>query len=144
MGQNCVKICVHVSDLQHCHQHHQCSYGVHDASIVGQQGVAAAFLPHIELLGVVVVTVVGRIVCHLVLNAGSWGTGVTAAERHSIHQILAVHIAPNATKKTKCCINQGKIQLKLNLQGKNSRLFVFQYSLRKLCSSQLQQNLALV
>lgn len=85
--------------LQHCDQHHQRSYGVHDASIVGQQGVAAAFLPHVELLSVVVVTVVGRIVRHLVLNAGSWGAGVTAAERHSIHQILAVHITPNATRR---------------------------------------------
>lgn len=56
-------------------------------------------LPHVELLRVVVVAVVGSVVGHLVLDAGSGGAGVTAAERDPIHQILAVHVAPKAAKR---------------------------------------------
>ncbi len=87
------------SDLQHSDQHHQGSDGVHHASIVGQQSFAAATLPHVELLCVVVVAVVGRVVGHLVLDAGSGRAGITAAERDSIHQILAVNVAPNAANR---------------------------------------------
>lgn len=86
-------------DLQYSDQHHHGPDGVHHASIVGQQGFAAAAFPHVELLCVVVVAVVGRVVGHLVLDAGSGGAGVTAAERDSIHQILAIHVAPNAAKR---------------------------------------------
>lgn len=46
-----------------------------------------------------VVAVVGRVVGHLVVDAGSGGAGVTTAERDSIHQVLAVHVAPNAAKR---------------------------------------------
>lgn len=91
--------CISGSDLQHSDQHHQGSDGVHHASIVGQQGFAAAAPPHVELLCVVVVAVVSRVVGHLELDAGSGGAGVTAAERDSIHQILAIHVAPNAAKR---------------------------------------------
>lgn len=94
-----VGICI--SDLQHGDQQHQCSDRVHYASIVGQQGITAATLPNVELLRVVVVTVVSRVVSHLVLDAGSGGAGVAAAEWHSIHQVLPVHVASDATKKTK-------------------------------------------
>lgn len=91
--------CLCCSDLQHSDQHHQGSNGVHHASIVGQQGITAATLPHVELLSVVVVAVVGSVVGHLVLDAGSGGAGVTAAERDSIHQVLAIHVAPDAAKR---------------------------------------------
>lgn len=88
-------------DLQHSDQQHQGSDGGHHASVVGQQGFAAAPLPHVELLCVVVVAVVGRVVGHLALDAGSGGAGITAAEGDSIHQILAVDVAPNAAKRMK-------------------------------------------
>lgn len=87
-------------DLQQSDQHDQDSDGVHQAPVVGHHGGAAAALPHVELLGVVVVAVVRRVVGHLVLDAGSGGAGVTAAEGDSVHQILAVHVAPDAAKRT--------------------------------------------
>lgn len=89
------------ADLQQSDQHHQGSDGVHQAAIVGQQGLTAAALPHVELLCVVVVAVVGRVVGHLALDAGPGGAGVAAAERDSVHQVLAVHVAPNAAKRMK-------------------------------------------
>lgn len=93
--------CVCRSDLQHGDQQHQGSDSVHDASIVRQQGVTAAALPDVEILSVVVVTVVSRVVGHLLLDAGSGGAGVAAAEGHPVHQILPVHVAPDATKRAK-------------------------------------------
>lgn len=102
----CIYLCVYLCisgitgpDLQNSDQHHQDCDGVHHASIVGQQSFTAATLPHIELLCVVVVAVVGGVVGHLELDAWSGGAGVTAAERDSIHQILAINIAPNAAKR---------------------------------------------
>lgn len=95
----CCCVCTMGSDLQHRDKHHQDTDGGHHASIVGQQGLTAAAPPHVELLRVVVVAVVGGVVGHLVLNAGPGGAGVTAAEWDSIHQILAVHVAPNAAKR---------------------------------------------
>lgn len=49
-----------------------------------------------------VITVVSRVVCDLVVNAGPWGAGITAAERDSIQQILSVNIAADSAidKKT--------------------------------------------
>lgn len=87
------------SDLKHGDQHHQNPNGGHHAAVVGQQGLAAAALPHVELLGVVVVAVVGGVVGHLHLDAGPRGAGVAAAERHTVHQVLAVHVAANAAKR---------------------------------------------
>ena len=46
-----------------------------------------------------VIAVVGSVVGHLILDAGSGGAWVTAAEWDSIHQILAVHVAPDAAKR---------------------------------------------
>lgn len=94
-----LRLCFYGPDLQHGDQHHQSSNGVHHPSIVGQQGIVAASLPNIELLGVVVITVVSGVVGHLVLDAGSGGAGVTAAERDSIHQVLTIHVAPNAAER---------------------------------------------
>lgn len=88
-----------LTDLQHRDKNHQDADGGHHASIVGHQGLTAATLPHVELLRVVVVAVVGGVVGHLGLNAGPGGAGVTAAEWDPIHQILAVHVAPNAAKR---------------------------------------------
>lgn len=45
----------------------------------------------------VVVGVVGRVVGHLVLDAGPRGAGVTAAEWNSIHQVLPIHVAADTT-----------------------------------------------
>lgn len=44
----------------------------------------------------VVITVVSRVVGDLVVNAGPWGAGITAAERDSVQQILPVNIAANS------------------------------------------------
>lgn len=95
----CLCGCFSGPDLQQRDQHHQGSDGIHHPSVVGQHGFAAAAPPHVELLRVVVVAVVGAVVGHLALDAGSGGAGVTAAERDSVHQILAVHVAPNAAKR---------------------------------------------
>lgn len=46
-----------------------------------------------------VVAVVGGVVGHLQLDAGPRGAGVAAAERHAVHQVLAVHVAANAAKR---------------------------------------------
>lgn len=97
----CLCGCIGGPDLQQRDQNHQGSDGVHHPSVVGQHGLTAAAPPHVELLRVVVVAVVGAVVGHLALDAGSGGAGVTAAERDSIHQILAVHVAPNAAKRMK-------------------------------------------
>lgn len=93
-----MNVCVCGADLQHGDQQHQGSDGGHHASVVGQQGLAAAAPPHVQLLGVVVVAVVGGVVGHLDLDAGTGGAGVTAAEWDTVHQVLAVHVAPNAAK----------------------------------------------
>ena len=97
----CLCCCISGPDLQHGDQHHQGADGVHHASVVGRHGLTAAALPHVELLCVVVVAVVGSVVGHLALDAGSGGAGVTAAERDAVHQILAVHVAPDAAKRMK-------------------------------------------
>ena len=62
--------------LQHGHQQHQGSYGVHQASVVGEQGIAAAPLPDVQVLGVVVIAVVGCVVGDMVLDAGSGELGL--------------------------------------------------------------------
>ena len=92
-------MCITGPNLKHGDQQDQGSDGVHQASVVGHHGFTAAALPYVEFLRVVVVAVVGSVVGHLALNAGSGGAGVTTAERDSIHQILAVHVAPNAAKR---------------------------------------------
>lgn len=117
-----VNICQWIcgTHLQHSDQNHQGSNGVHHASIVGQQGVAASPLPHVEILSIVVITVVGRIVGHLSLDAGSRGTGITAAEGHSIHQILAIHITANAAKE-----KRNSVMLKMILKVRNGLLLPF-------------------
>lgn len=56
----------------------------------------------------VVITVVSRVVCDLVVNAGPWGAGIAAAKRDSVQQILSVNIAADSAidKKTDMrCIN---------------------------------------
>lgn len=56
----------------------------------------------------VVITVVSRVVGDLVVNAGPWGAGIAAAERHSIQQILSVNIAADSAVDEKTnlrCIN---------------------------------------
>lgn len=98
----CLSVCVVVSmrpDLQHSDQQNNGSNGGHHASVVGQQGFAAAAPPHVQFLCVVIVAVVGRVVGHLVLDAGSGRTGVTTAERDSVHQVLAIHVAPDAANR---------------------------------------------
>lgn len=96
--------CISGPDLQHGNQQNHGSDGVHHAAVVRQQGISTSTLPNVELLGVVVVAVVGRVVGHLGLDAGPGRAGVTAAERDSIHQILAVHVAANTAEgiKRKC------------------------------------------
>lgn len=73
------------------------THGVHEATVVAQQGCPAAAHPQVELLSLVVIAVVCRVVGELVLDAGPWRAGVAAAEGDAIHQIPPVHIALDAT-----------------------------------------------
>lgn len=95
-------MCVCGADLHQSDEQHQASDGGHHASVVGEQGLAAAAPPHVQLLGVVVVAVVGGVVGHLELDAGTGGAGVAAAEWDAVHQVLAVHVAPDAAKNRAC------------------------------------------
>lgn len=63
--------------------------GLHDVGVVLEQGLAAALLPNVEFLCLVVIVVVGRVVGDLVLDAGPRRVHVTAAEGHAVHQVLA-------------------------------------------------------
>lgn len=67
--------------------------GSHNSCVVIQQGLSAPLHPDIELLCQKVIVVVSTVVCQLVLDTGSWGAWVAAAEGHSIHQKLPIDIA---------------------------------------------------
>lgn len=82
-----------VSHLQHSDKQHQCSNGVHQAPIVGDQCIPATPFPDVEFFCVVVVAVVGGVVGHLVLDAGPRRARIAAAKGDPIHQVLPVHIA---------------------------------------------------
>lgn len=45
------------------------------------------------------VVVVGRVVGDLLLDAGPGGVQVTAAEGHSVHQVLPLHVTPQSTEE---------------------------------------------
>ena len=62
-----------------------------------QQHLSAAPRPQVEAVRLVAVAEVGRVVGELVLDAGPRREGVTAAERNAVHQVLALHVAPQAT-----------------------------------------------
>lgn len=74
------------------------SDAVHHAAVVGEEGLAAAPDPDVELLGAVVVVVVGGVVGQVMLDAGSRGAGVTAAERDAVHQELAFDVTEDTTE----------------------------------------------
>lgn len=59
-----------------------------------QQNLAAAPRPQVALLRLPVIVVVGGVVGDLGLDAGSWRECVTAAKRHSVHQVLSLHVTP--------------------------------------------------
>lgn len=69
------------------------THGAHHAAVVVQQSLPAAAAPQVELLGLVVVAVVGRVVGDLVLDAGPGRAGVAAAEGDAVHQVPPVHVA---------------------------------------------------
>lgn len=73
------------------------AHGAHHAAVVVQEGFPAAAAPEVELLRLVVVAVVSRVVGDLVLDAGSRGAGVAAAERDAVHQVPSVHVAFDPT-----------------------------------------------
>lgn len=41
----------------------------------------------------VFIIIMGRVVGDLILDARPWGAGVAAAERHTIDQVAAIHVA---------------------------------------------------
>ena len=82
--------------LQEDGEDDQGSDAVHDAAVVRHQGLPTASRPDVELLDAVVVVVVGRVVGQVVLEAGPWRAGVTAAERNAVHQELLLHVAHHA------------------------------------------------
>lgn len=67
--------------------------------VVLQQGLATPFHPQVQLLGLVLVVVVGRVVGDLLLDAGPRGVWVTAAEGNSIHQVLALNVTPQSAEE---------------------------------------------
>lgn len=67
--------------------------------VVVQQGLATPFHPQVQLLALVLVVVVGRVVGDLLLDAGPGGVQVTAAEGHSVHQVLPLHVTPQSTEE---------------------------------------------
>ena len=83
--------------LQQEDRQHPGADAVHQAHVVADQGLAAAAVVQVELLGLVLVVVVGRVVGQPVLDAGPRGAGVAAAEGDPVHQIAPVYIAPDAT-----------------------------------------------
>lgn len=69
----------------------------HDAAVVGENCLKAAPVPDVQLLSAVVIVVVGRVICHVMLDAGPWGARVTAAEGDAVHQVLSLHITEYTT-----------------------------------------------
>lgn len=73
------------------------AHGAHHAAVVVQESFPAATTPEVELLRLVVVAVVSRVVGDLVLDTGSRGAGVAAAEGDTVHQVPSVHVAFDPT-----------------------------------------------
>lgn len=70
---------------------------VHHTAVVGEEGLAAAPDPDVELLGTMVVVIVGGVIGQVMLDAGPRGSGVTAAERDAVHQELPFHVTEDTT-----------------------------------------------
>lgn len=70
--------------------------GLHDASVVVHQGLLATLPPQVELLALLVVVKMGQGVADLVLDAGPWREGAAAAKWNAVHQVLPIHVAPQA------------------------------------------------
>lgn len=75
----------------------QHAYASHHAAEVGEEGLAAAAGPDVKLLDTVVIVIVGGVVGQVMLNAGSRGARVTAAEGDAVHQVLPLHITEDST-----------------------------------------------
>lgn len=73
------------------------SDAVHHAAVVGEERLAAAPGPDVELLDAVVIVIVCWVVGKVVLNAGAGGSGVTAAERDAVHEVLPLHVTEDTT-----------------------------------------------
>ena len=71
----------------------------HHTAEVGEEGLAAAPGPDVELLNAVVIVVVGGVIGQVMLDAGPRGPGVTTAERDAVHQVLPLHITENTTAR---------------------------------------------
>lgn len=80
------------SYLQDDGGHDEHSDAVHHATEVGEEGLAAAPGPDVQLLDAVVIVIVGGVIGQVVLDAGPRGPGITAAERDAVHQVLPLHV----------------------------------------------------
>lgn len=67
------------------YRHNSRAYGIHEAHVVTDEGLAAATAVQVQVLTVVVVVVVRCIVQDLLLDAGTRGSRVTTAEWDTIH-----------------------------------------------------------
>lgn len=76
---------------------HDGTNAVHQAHVVANQSLPAATDEDVEVLSLVLIVVVGSVVGEFVLDAGSRGTWVTAAEGNTIHQVTAIHITLDTT-----------------------------------------------
>lgn len=89
--------CKHLSVyLQQKDGQNHSSNRVHQPHVVVDQRFSATMNEDVELFGLVVVVVVGRVVGDFGLDTGSGRTRVTAAEGHTVNQVTAVHIALDA------------------------------------------------
>lgn len=85
-----------MSHLKEPGEEHRQADGLRDVGVVAEQRLAAAAHPQVQHLRLVLVVEVGRVVGELVLDAGSRWEGVAAAEGDAVHQVLALHVAPQA------------------------------------------------
>lgn len=83
-------------NLKEPDEEHGEANGLHEACVVVQQGLSAAPPPQVELLAPLVVVEVYRPVADLLLDAGPRGQGTAAAEGNAIHQVLPLHVTPQA------------------------------------------------
>lgn len=81
--------------------------GLHDVGVVVQQRLATASHPQVQHLRLVLVVEVGRVVGELVLDAGPRREGVAAAEGDTVHQVLALDVAPQSAGRER---REGKTQ----------------------------------
>ncbi|MEQ2166887.1 hypothetical protein GOODEAATRI_033096, partial [Goodea atripinnis] len=89
------------SYLQDDGEDEKCSNAGHDAAVKGEDGLTAAPGPNVQLLGAVVVIIVGGVISQVMLDARPGGARVTAAEGNAVHEVLPLHITEDTAEGQK-------------------------------------------